>query len=210
MSSAESSASESSSDDEGVSPPLPPAASNGVDFDLGLLAAFVANDSTMHDDVAASVQTVVDALFALPPGKEGLRRVVALPAPVTRLPRQKPLPKPKAETKWEAFAKSKGIGKTKRERMVYDEHAQDWRPRFGAQRSQSHDPPILELKQTDSADANPFERDRTAKKLRTLKQQARTLKNKERASAQQQSNAGGFEGDVLDPAQKLGKVTFSF
>ena len=35
--------------------------------------------------------------------------VLLLPQPTTRLPRGKPLPKPKAETKWERFARLKGI-----------------------------------------------------------------------------------------------------
>ena len=41
-----------------------------------------------------------------------------LPAPIYRLPREKPVPEEKAETKWEKFAKTKGITKTKRSRMV--------------------------------------------------------------------------------------------
>jgi regulator of ribosome biosynthesis len=56
---------------------------------------------------------------------------VTLPAPTTTLPREKPLPKPKEETRWEKFAKEKGIVKRKRERMVFDETAQEWKPRFG-------------------------------------------------------------------------------
>ena len=54
-----------------------------------------------------------------------------LPPPVTRLPRAKPLPAPKAMTRWEAYAKEKGITKRKRDRMIFDEEMQEWRPRYG-------------------------------------------------------------------------------
>ena len=185
------------------------AAGTQLDLDLGLLAAFDASqDGRSIQDVTACVQAIVDGLFALPAGSEGTRRVVALPPPTTRLPRQKPLPKPKVETKWETFAKSKGINNKKRERKVYDEAAQDWKPRFGSQRSQSYDPPILELKQTDSADVNPFEREKISKKLNLLKQKQRTLKNKERAARKDEHSSPGIEGDVLDRGQKLGKVGY--
>jgi regulator of ribosome biosynthesis len=58
-----------------------------------------------------------------------------LPPPAFRLPREKPVPEQKAETKWEAFAKLKGIKKTKRSRMVWDEEKGDWAPRYGYKRA---------------------------------------------------------------------------
>ncbi|RMZ78213.1 hypothetical protein DV738_g4000, partial [Chaetothyriales sp. CBS 135597] len=49
-----------------------------------------------------------------------------------------PLPKPKAPTTWERFAKKKGIGKyggaqleERRKKLVYDEEKGDWVPRWG-------------------------------------------------------------------------------
>ncbi|RMZ83001.1 hypothetical protein DV737_g1747, partial [Chaetothyriales sp. CBS 132003] len=60
-----------------------------------------------------------------------------------RLPRWKPLPKPKAPTTWERFAKRKGIGKyggaatggakleERRKKLVYDEDKGEWVPRWG-------------------------------------------------------------------------------
>ena len=54
-----------------------------------------------------------------------------LPAPVTLLPREKPLPKPKPPTKWERFAKAKGISHKKRERQEWDEDRQEWVNRWG-------------------------------------------------------------------------------
>ena len=57
------------------------------------------------------------------------------------MPRFKPLPTPKQPTKWELFAKKKGIGKfntalgasdkERRKKMVYDEEKGEWAPRWG-------------------------------------------------------------------------------
>jgi regulator of ribosome biosynthesis len=54
-----------------------------------------------------------------------------LPKEVFRFPREKRLPEPKAETIWEKFARDKGIKKKKRERMIYDDEQQEFRPRYG-------------------------------------------------------------------------------
>lgn len=51
--------------------------------------------------------------------------------PITKLPREKPLPKPKPLTTWERFAKAKGISHKKREKDVWDEERQMFVPRWG-------------------------------------------------------------------------------
>ena len=45
------------------------------------------------------------------------------------------VPKAKTLTKWEQFAALKGIKKTHKSRMVYDEDKQDFAPRFGHNRA---------------------------------------------------------------------------
>lgn len=47
------------------------------------------------------------------------------------LPREKPVPKPKQPTKWERFAKEKGISHKKKETKVWDDDKQDWVRRWG-------------------------------------------------------------------------------
>lgn len=56
---------------------------------------------------------------------------VELPSPETPFPREKMLPKAKRETKWEKYAKEKGIKKRKRDNLVWDAEKKDWAPRFG-------------------------------------------------------------------------------
>ncbi|KAF6003410.1 Rhodanese- sulfurtransferase [Cyanidiococcus yangmingshanensis] len=85
----------------------------------------------------AAMQSLVDVLFQLPMDSAateemGSGRVVRLLTPRERLPREKPLPKREAmQSKWERFAQAKGIRGKKRERFVWDDAHQEWRPRHG-------------------------------------------------------------------------------
>ena len=71
--------------------------------------------------------------------------VIALPAPTTPLPREKPLPTPKGETKWEKFAAAKGIQKRRRERKEWDEEKQEWVNRWGKDGKNKRKPWITEV-----------------------------------------------------------------
>lgn len=61
----------------------------------------------------------------------------------------KPLPAANKETRWEKFAKEKGIQNRKRARMLWDEEAQEWRPRWGYKKANGgvEDMAIVEVKQ---------------------------------------------------------------
>lgn len=50
---------------------------------------------------------------------------------LSRLPRSKSIPKPRLPTRWEKFAKEKGIQKVKKKRVVWNEDRQDFLPTFG-------------------------------------------------------------------------------
>lgn len=78
-----------------------------------------------------NLQLLFNEIFTLPTNKVENVTMVQLPKPTTKLPREKPIPKPKQDTKWEAFAKTKGITNKKRGRMVFDDTAKEWRPRHG-------------------------------------------------------------------------------
>lgn len=69
---------------------------------------------------------------------------MTLPTPSSNpLPRWKPLPKPKVPTKWEQFARKKGIGKfggnlkgganleDRKKNLVYDEESGEWVKKWG-------------------------------------------------------------------------------
>ena len=106
-------------------------------------------------------------------------RLVELPPPRTRLPREKPLPQPKALTRWEAYAKEKGIVKRKRSARVWDEDAGEWRGRHGYGRvADPSEVPVIEAKaweQTGMED--PFATQTREKRARTAAQHGRQVKN---------------------------------
>ncbi len=83
-------------------------------------------------------------------------RIAQLPAPAYPLPRHKPLPAPRAPTRWEAFAMKKGIQKKKRPTTVWDEDAGEWRRRHGYKRAgDAKEVPIIEASAADKARAWP-------------------------------------------------------
>ena len=142
-------------------------------LDLGHLEVLDTNTLPDTDAIApralTAVQSLVDALFQLPVDAEatsraGHGRVVRLPPPQQRLPREKPLPELDAQlTKWERFAREKGIQKRKRERMVWDAERGAWRPRHGGGRARpsirSHaDDWVIEDKGQVAPGENPFRR----------------------------------------------------
>ena len=76
-------------------------------------------------------QALIASLFSLPTTSSDDGPLAQLPPPVTQLPRAKPLPKPKPPTKWEQFAKAKGIQKKRKDKKIWDEEKQDWVNRWG-------------------------------------------------------------------------------
>jgi regulator of ribosome biosynthesis len=88
--------------------------------------------------------------------------LLTLPPPTTVLPRHKPLPTPKPPTKWELFARKKGIGKysskpgaaladkERRKKLVYDPEKGEWVPRWGYKgKNKDDDEWLVEVKEKD-------------------------------------------------------------
>jgi regulator of ribosome biosynthesis len=109
-------------------------------FDLGNLTAFDPNPlphAASEEQLAATARDAAQALInqllstcEIKSTTDGVHLV--LPAPSFPLPREKPIPAEKAPTKWELFAKKKGIrAKTREGKMVYDEASGDWVPKWG-------------------------------------------------------------------------------
>ena len=128
-------------------------AATARDFDLGHLMAVTttgeeenaaATAKALLASATADVQALLGELFQLPSvtldgdgsgagdvAQSGSSMFVQLPKPEFKLPRAQPPPEPKPETKWEKFAKEKGIVKRKRDRMVWDEKHKEFRPEMG-------------------------------------------------------------------------------
>ncbi|CAM8979766.1 unnamed protein product [Rhodiola kirilowii] len=129
------------------------------------------------------VQAIADALFNLPSREDIDGPIVTLPKPTTRLPREKHLPRPKPPTKWEEFAKKKGIKNRKREKVLFDDQTGSWKRRHGYDRvNDDNDVPIIEAKMTDEPGQDPFAKRKEDKKQRVAKQERNRVQNLKAAS----------------------------
>merc|ERR1712098_717134 len=98
------------------------------------------NDTeNLEDDLAATARDGAQALLnqllsTCPIASTPNGVLLSLPEIEATLPREKPLPPPKAQPTWEKFAAKKGIkSKTaeQRKKMVYDEATGEWVPKWG-------------------------------------------------------------------------------
>ncbi len=89
------------------------------------------------------------------------------------------IPKPKPPTRWEAFAKKRGIQNKKRSRKVFDEAAGDYKPRFGHGSKNVQEDWIIEVPKNADPNQDMFEQKRNEKKERVAKNQARQRRNEE-------------------------------
>jgi len=137
-------------------------------------------------------QLLLNAIFSLPTTRVDDGVVADLPPPKTPLPREKPIPKPKPLTRWEKFAKVKGIQKKKRSKMVFDETYQEYKPRYGYKRANDEiNDWLIEVPSNADPMENQFEKKTKEKKERVEKNKQNQKKNVERALNIRKVNGGG-------------------
>ena len=156
-----------------------------------------------------NVQLLINQIFSLP--GEGI--MVELPEiEQIKIPREKPLPKERPPTKWEKFAKVKGITKRKREGMVWDESTESWIPRFGfksAKNDKDRDW-VIEVNKNHTLGEDPYELKSKSKKKQIEKQQKQERRNKAEASKSVQKISGDRKASILlDPSKRGGKSRIS-
>lgn len=129
------------------------------------------------------IQLLLAALFSLPtlPSPEG--PLAQLPPPTTQLPRAKPLPKPKPPTKWERFARAKGISSQRRDKKVWDDERQAWVSRWGWKGKNRDEETqwLHEVPANADADYDPSKEARVARKERVATNERQRLQNLARA-----------------------------
>ncbi|GAM83444.1 hypothetical protein ANO11243_014320 [Dothideomycetidae sp. 11243] len=121
-----------------VSKPIP------YTFDLGNLLCSDANpvglpstldEATLQATARDCAQGLINQLLstcAIGRNADGTSMSLTLPPPSTPLPREKPVPAAKPLTRWQEFAKKKGITPKQRDgKLVYDEAKGDWVPKYG-------------------------------------------------------------------------------
>jgi regulator of ribosome biosynthesis len=168
-------------------------APEGLDVDVGCLMVVdtrLGLEGDLRERAAAGVEALVHAVFSLPAETTDEGRMVEMPRPVFRLPREKPIPRERTMTKWETYAKEKGIEKNKkRNRLVWSEDQQDYVPRFGKDSLKSNDgvailPHDNKLKPGD----DPFAQARREKKARVKDNKKKEAANVGRADKRLKKN----------------------
>lgn len=140
------------------------------------------NDSADIKQISTSnVQLLVSQIFQLPREQTDSGPIVRLDKLefVEQMPRKMPLPKPKVKSRWDIFAEERGISKKKRSRLVWDEAAKDWVPRWGANSAKHRADKqnwLVEVPLISSQD--PFEQKRVSDQLVKAKQKLREARNK--------------------------------
>lgn len=125
-----------------------------------------------------NTQLLFNAIWKLPNERSEGLVLAKLPEPSTVIPREKPIPKPKVPSKWEEFAKRKGITKKKRERMILDKNTQEWKPRYGYKRGNDETNEwLIEVPQNADPYEDQFEKRNQAKKERVAKNEYQRLRN---------------------------------
>eukprot|EP00033_Pygsuia_biforma_P001969 GCRY01002192.1.p1 GENE.GCRY01002192.1~~GCRY01002192.1.p1 ORF type:complete len:352 (-),score=63.92 GCRY01002192.1:53-1072(-) len=133
-----------------------------------------------------NTQLLINKIFSLPSERIDLGVMVSLPESTTVVPRAKPLPKPKQPTKWEEFAKKKGIQKRKRDRMVYDEDSGEYKARWGYKRiNDDEDLQVMPHSNKIPEGSDPWEVAREDKKKNVTKNEKQRKSNLGKNSKQQ-------------------------
>ena len=107
--------------------------------------------------------------------------MVTLPEPSVIVPRAKPVPKEKPQTKWERFREERGLpARQKRSRMIFDPITKDWVPRWGPNSQkkivEKHEW-LIEDNSGKEGGVNPFTKKKQEKKLGVEKEKMKMLKN---------------------------------
>lgn len=164
------------------------------------------NEDYLLDRASSACAQLIAAIWQLPTEMSDAGPLATLPGyNEIAIPRAMPPPPPKEETKWEKFAKAKGIplNKEKRSRKVWDEATGTWMYRHGHEKanSSSKEWPIMEVGANDDPFDDPWEKVRDSKRARTEKNLENRMKNQERVG----NLAKGTTNRVLKSREKSRK-----
>lgn len=165
-----------------------------LEIDLGSLLASDTNDldakllekdrdSYLESLTRDNTQLLLNKVWELPTERIDEAIVVKLPDLKTVIPRAKPVPKPKPLTKWQEFAKSKGITKKKKDKVKWDEQLQKWVPLYGFKRAAAEKEKdwLIEVPQNLNPMTDMFEKKASEKSEKVAKNELQRLKNIARA-----------------------------
>lgn len=191
-----------------------------LEFDLGNLLALDRNpvaellqragpslEKQLQDLARDNTQLLINQLWQLPTERVEEALVARLPEPTTRLPREKPVPKPRPLTRWQQFARLKGIQPKKKTNLVWDEVAGQWRRRWGYQRARDDTKEwLIEVPGHADPLEDQFAKRVQAKKERVAKNELNRLRNLARAHKTQMPSTAGLHPTGHQSKEELGRA----
>ncbi|CAL7935839.1 unnamed protein product [Xylocopa violacea] len=128
-----------------------------------------------------NVQILINKIWELPTERVDETIVAKLPKQEFVLPRSRQIPKPKPLTKWQQYAKEKGIksNKKNKSKLKWDEELQKWIPTFGYKRNKAMEQKewLVEINDESKAMEDPFAATKAAKEERKSKNELQRLRN---------------------------------
>ncbi|KAK7076526.1 Rhodanese-related sulfurtransferase [Halocaridina rubra] len=148
-------------------------------LDEKLIRDPVTSDEYLRGLARDGVQALLTKIWELPSHQIDNSVYVKLPKPTTRLPREKPLPKGPILTKWEQYAREKGITRRKKEKKLWDETLKRWVPRYGYRKAQADKEKtwVLEVPGNVNPYEDQFEKRSKLKKEKVAKNEYQRLRN---------------------------------
>jgi regulator of ribosome biosynthesis len=156
-----------------------------------------------------NTQLLFNRIFSQPAVRSQDGVFAELPARATVVPREKPLPKEKPKTKWDEFARIKGIEKRKRSSKEWNEEREEFVPRFGRKSAKNDSMAdwLVELPDSAPDSHDAFGEQRKVKKQAVAKQAKQELANRARARAKgSRAVAGSASVAMLSGGKKLDRA----
>ncbi|KAJ8667400.1 hypothetical protein QAD02_009062 [Eretmocerus hayati] len=156
-----------------------------------------------------NVQLLVNKVWTLPTKCVEEVIVAELPKPTYILPRARKLPKPKPLTKWQQFAKDKGIRSKKKgkSKLKWDDLLQKWTPTYGFRRAEAEKQKewLIECKEDGKPKEDPFAAIKTAKNEKKAKNELQRLRNLAKAKKVKVPKVGLPSTEHFRDAKQLSK-----
>lgn len=126
-----------------------------------------------------NTQLLLNGIWELETERLDENIVAKLPKPGFALPRARKLPEPKALTKWETFAKAKGLKKTPKDKKVWDDELRKWVPTFGYQKFKADREKnwMIEVPKNVDPMTDMFQKKKDAKDERVAKNEINRMRN---------------------------------
>nr|XP_014092699.1 ribosome biogenesis regulatory protein homolog [Bactrocera oleae] len=156
-----------------------------------------------------NTQLLINSIWELPTERIDECIVAKLPEPTTVLPRLRKVPGPKPLTKWEKFAKEKGIKKKKKDKKVYDTTLDKWVPTYGFKRADAEKEKewVLEVPKNVDPNEDMFQKKIDLRSEKVARNEIQRMKNIVRAKKVEVPRGGYFGPEVASSRQLLTAVT---